>query len=75
MRLEKGPRRSIIHLNPVFSSRDYAVRPLSPLVPTLGVRDAEDVPTLLGFAAFADGTAPLAELERYLTGKVAELLA
>ena len=47
---------------------------LSPRMPTVGLRDAEDLPTLLGFARFADGTAPLEELEAYLERRVNELL-
>ena len=43
-------------------------------VPTVGVRDAEDLPTVLGFARFAEGAAPLSELEHYLAARVRGLL-
>lgn len=64
---------SIVHMNPVFDSERYAPRALGPALPTLGLRDAEDLVTLLGFARFADGTAPLSELEEYLATRVARL--
>ncbi|XXY47230.1 hypothetical protein WME91_45225 [Sorangium sp. So ce269] len=74
-RLDPGQRTSIIHINPVFDSERYAPRALGPSIPTVGLRDAEDLPTVLGFARFAEGTAPLAELERYLAQRAAALLS
>ena len=74
-RLDPGLRASIVHCNPVFDAQDYTPRPLSPAVPTVGLHDAEDLPTVLGFARFAEGSAPLAELEQYLASRVRELLA
>ncbi|EYF03525.1 hypothetical protein [Chondromyces apiculatus] len=73
-RLDPARRTSIVHLNPVFDSERYAPRGLGPAVPTVGLRDAEDLPTVLGFARFAEGTAPLSELEHYLEGRVADML-
>ncbi|AKT41934.1 hypothetical protein [Chondromyces crocatus] len=73
-RLDPKARTSIVHFNPVFDSERYAPRSLGPAIPTVGLRDAEDLPTVLGFARFAEGTAPLSELEQYLEGRVTEML-
>jgi hypothetical protein len=71
--LDPNRRVSIVHVNPVFNAGDYTLRRLSPLVPTVGLRDAEDLSTVLSFARFAEGAAPLAELSRFLAGRTAEL--
>jgi len=71
--LDPNRRVSIVHVNPVFNAGDYTLRRLSPLVPTVGLRDAEDLSTVLSFARFAEGAAPLAELSRFLAGRAAEL--
>ena len=67
-------RTSIVHCNPVFDPDDFTLRPLSPFVPTVGLRDAEDLPTMLGFARFAEGTLPLADLEAYLASRAARMI-
>jgi hypothetical protein len=74
-RIDRGRRTSIVHMNPVFDSERYAPRNLGAAIPTVGLRDAEDLPTALGFARFADGAAPLSELERFLEARMAELFA
>ncbi len=61
-------------MNPVFNAQDYAPRTIGAAIPTVGVRDAEDIPTMLGFARFASGSAPIAELEDYLAARVATLM-
>ncbi len=73
-KLDPARRTSIVHANPVFASELYAPRGLGFHVPTVGVRDAEDLPTVLGFARFAEGAAPLSELEDYLAARVRRLL-
>jgi hypothetical protein len=73
-KLDPERRTSIIHANPVFDSELFAPRGLGAAVPTVGVRDAEDLPTVLGFARFAEGAAPLSELEDYLAARVRRLL-
>ncbi|WP_414619136.1 hypothetical protein [Calothrix sp. CCY 0018] len=65
-RLDPNNRTSIVHCNPVFNSDDFSVRSLCADIPTVGLRDAEDLPTMLGFAQFANGSASLSELEDYL---------
>ncbi len=65
---------AIIHCNPVFNADDFTLKPISPLVPTVGLRDAEDLPVMLEFARFAVGAEPLAELENYLWARVQQLL-
>jgi hypothetical protein len=67
-------RVSIIDCNPVFNSDYFTLKTISPLIPTVGLRDAEDLPTVLGFARFAEGTASLSELEEYLAFKAQQLL-
>jgi hypothetical protein len=65
-RLDPQRRVGIVHCNPVFAEDDFAPHALSPCVPTVGLRDAEDLPTALGFARFAAGSATRDELETYL---------
>lgn len=75
-RARLDPRRlvSIVHVNPVFDAETYAPKAIGPAIPTVGLRDAEDLLTVLGFARFAEGAAPLSQLEDYLAGRVQELL-
>jgi len=73
-RLDPQRRTSIVHMNPVFDEEDYAPRGLGAALPTVGLRDAEDLLTMLGFARFADGMARLDELEDYLAARVREML-
>jgi hypothetical protein len=73
-RLDTAGRTTIVHCNPVFAANDFAPRALSPYVPTVGLRDAEDLPTMLGFARFAAGALPLTALETYLSARVARML-
>ena len=64
----------IAHVNPVFDAEGYAPRSLAPEVPAMGVRDAEDLFTMLGFARFATGAASLADLEAYLEGRARRMI-
>ena len=73
-RLDPARRVSIVHANPVFSADDYAPRALSEHIPTVGLRDAEDLPTALAFARFADGGASREALEVYLAARAAAFL-
>ncbi len=72
--LDKTHSVSIVHCNPVFTGDDYAPHAVSPYIPTVGLRDADDLPTSLGFARFSDGSATLAELETYLAARVDNFL-
>lgn len=72
--LDRERRISILHVNPVLDAENLAPRALGPALPTLGLRDAEDLLTMIGFARFADGTADLSELESYLAARVARVL-
>lgn len=71
------PRKdvAIVHLNPVFDSDDYSPRALTPTVPTIGVRDAEDIPSALAFARFATDDAWLSDLHAFLERRVNALLS
>jgi len=73
-RLDPDRKTSIVHLNPVFDAEHYAPRSIGSAIPTVGLRDAEDLLTMLGFARFADGSAPLSELEDYLAERVKRML-
>lgn len=70
-----GKLPSIVHLNPVFDSQTFAPRALGPDLPTVGIRNAEDLLTMLGFARFAAGATPLGELEDYLETRMTSFLA
>lgn len=72
--LDPGRKVSFVHLNPVFDAEGLSPRSLGPALPTVGIRDAEDLLTLIGFVRFADGTAPLSELESYLEARCRELI-
>jgi hypothetical protein len=74
-RLDPEGRTSIVHMNPVFDAEHYAPRTVGLAIPTVGLRDAEDLLTMLGFARFADGSAPLSELEDYLAERVKLMLS
>ncbi len=65
---------AFVHLNPVFDADNLAPRSLGPALPTVGIRDAEDLLTTLGFARFAAGSSPLAELETYLEAKTGSFI-
>jgi len=65
---------SVVHLNPVFDRESLGPRPLGGTIPTIGLREAEDLPTALGFARFAEGYGTLTELEHYLAARVEDFL-
>ncbi len=69
------PGTFVIHLNPVYDNESYAPKSFSPKIATMGVRDADEIPTLVAFARFARGGAPLAELAAHLDARVAAFLA
>ncbi|MET7932074.1 hypothetical protein [Streptomyces sp. NPDC005322] len=73
-RLDSDRRTGVVHLNPVYEAADFDVRRLSPAVPTAGVRDAEDLPTLVEFARFAEGRTGLTELRAHLDARVRHFL-
>ncbi|NER24150.1 MAG: hypothetical protein F6J96_26285 [Symploca sp. SIO1C2] len=74
-KLDPQKKTSIIHCNPVFNANDFTLKRLSSLIPTVGLRDAEDLPVVLGFARFAEGNATLAELEEYLANRVRQVIS
>lgn len=67
-------RTAIVHLDPVFDATAYMPRALGPSVPTVGIRDAEELPLKLAFARFTHGDVPLAELEAWLLERSASEL-
>ncbi len=72
--LEQGMRLApacfMLHVNPVYDTESFTPRALSPRVATMGIRDAEDIPTLLAFARFARGAGSVTELEAHLATRV-----
>jgi len=64
----------LVHLNPVFDADGFAPRALSPATPTVGLRETEDIPVMIGFARFASGAASLAELLGYLASRAARFV-
>ncbi|HEX6352671.1 hypothetical protein [Actinophytocola sp.] len=73
-RLDPERRTAVVHLNPVYDADDFDVHRLSADVPTVGVRDAEDIPALVEFAQFASGAGELDVLRSYLTQRTALFL-
>jgi hypothetical protein len=73
-RLDPDRLVSAVHLNPVYDADAFTARRLTPEVPTVGVRQAEDVPALVGFARLAEGTTDLAELRAHLAARVDRFL-
>ena len=73
-KLDPQRQISIVHCNPVFNANDYELKQLSPLIPTIGIREAEDLPTILAFTRFVDGRGSLGELEAYLTDRATDIL-
>jgi hypothetical protein len=73
-KLDPQRQISIVHCNPVFNANDYELKQLSPLIPTIGIREAEDLPTILAFTRFVDGRGSLGELEAYLTDRATNIL-
>ncbi|MFG1811008.1 hypothetical protein [Streptomyces sp. NPDC049040] len=74
-RLDPDGRVAVVHLNPVYDAGGFDVRRLSPAVPTAGIRDAEDLPSLVGLAHFATGRTGLPELRAHLDTRIAAFLA
>ena len=73
-RLDPDRRVTVTHLNPVYDAGDFDVRRLAPTVPTAGIRDAEDLPTLVELARFAEGRAGIGDVRAYLDERVARFL-
>jgi hypothetical protein len=73
-RLDPDGHTSTVHLNPVYDGDSFDVRRISPFVPSVGVRDAEDAAALVELARFATGTATLAELRAHLDERVEAFL-
>ncbi len=73
-RLDPEGSVSIVHANPVFDPQLFAPRSIG-RIPTVALRGAEDLPLMLGFVRFADGSAPLTELLAYLDDRVDAMLS
>ncbi len=55
-----------LHCNPVFDSQHFAPRRLGSTIPTIGLRDAEDLMIMIQFVNFVTGAASLDQLEQRL---------
>ncbi|MDA3644556.1 hypothetical protein LZ318_23270 [Saccharopolyspora indica] len=73
-RLDPEHRTGVVHLNPVYDATGFDVRGLSEVVPSTGIRDAEDLPALVELAQFATGRTGLADLIGYLDSRADRLL-
>ena len=67
-------RTAIVHLNPVFDASSYMPRALGSEVPTVGIRDAEELALKLAFARFSAGDLPLSALEAWLESRAGGVL-
>jgi hypothetical protein len=74
-KLDPGHKVSVVHLNPVYDADDFDVKQLTPVVPTVGVRDAEDLPALVEYARFTEGRIGLPELLAHFDDRVRRFLA
>ncbi|THV36435.1 hypothetical protein [Glycomyces buryatensis] len=74
-RIDPARSTTVAHLNPVFDAAGLQVRRLSPSTPTVGIRDAENLPELVAFARFATGRTGIAELRAHITAQVDRWLA
>ena len=73
-KFNRDGKTSIIHFNPVYNAEDFSLKTISPLIPTIGLREAEDLPVVLRFARFAEGKSTLSELEDYLAIRSEEFI-
>ncbi|HEU4535190.1 MAG TPA: hypothetical protein VFS00_13775, partial [Polyangiaceae bacterium] len=64
----------VVHLNPVFDAQTFAPKALGAALPTVGVRDVDEVPMLLTLGLFASGGASLAELEGHFEARARAFL-
>ncbi|MQY19760.1 hypothetical protein [Nocardia macrotermitis] len=67
--LDPDERVDVVHLNPVYDAENFEVRRISGVVPTAGVRNAEDLPALVELAHFATGRAELSGLTAHLADR------
>ncbi|MEU8382826.1 hypothetical protein [Streptosporangium sp. NPDC048865] len=65
-RLDPDHTCGVVHLNPVYDAAGFDVRRLAPTVPTVGIRDAENLVALVELARFAEGRTGIAELRAHL---------
>lgn len=73
-RLDPDRRTAVVHVNPVYDADGFDVRRLAPSVPTAGIRDAEDLPSLVEIARFSEGRTGPAALHAYLDRRVARFV-
>lgn len=74
-RLDPERRTPLFHLNPTFDASSYGTEGIHADMPMLGIRRAEEIPTMLAFARFVDGSADLEELEDYLHTRAQQFVA
>lgn len=65
---------SFVHVNPVFDARHFSPRALGPSIPVVGLRDADDLATVLPFVQFATGAADADALDRWIELRTATFL-
>lgn len=65
-RLDPQKSVSIVHLNPVYDGTLYGPKTLSPHIPVVGIRDAEDLPLCLILAKLSDGMSKI-DVDQWLS--------
>jgi hypothetical protein len=65
-RLDPDRTTTVVHLNPVFDADGLSLRPLSPAVPTIGLRDPAALPSLVELARFGEGRLGLSDLRAHM---------
>ncbi|MDA2810203.1 hypothetical protein O4J56_06090 [Nocardiopsis sp. RSe5-2] len=74
-RVDPGHRTAAVHLNPVMDADEMEPARLARSVPTVGIRDASALPSLVELARFGEGRSGLSELREHLERRVAAYIA
>ncbi|MDA2803978.1 hypothetical protein [Nocardiopsis suaedae] len=74
-RVDPDRRTAAVHLNPVMDADEMEPARLAGSVPTVGIRDASALPSLVELARFGEGRSGLAELREHLDRRVAAYIA
>lgn len=62
----KENSQKVLHINPCYNAENFDVKKLSDDITTVGIRNVEDLPTILKYSLFADGSYSQTEFEEYL---------
>lgn len=73
-RVDPHRHTSVVHLNPVFDTDALTMAPIAEAVPTVGIRSAHNLPSLVGLARFGEGRSGLQDLRAHLRAAVQRYL-